>query len=59
MVIKWDFDGFYPLVMTNIVMERSTMFNEKMHYFNGHVPVCYVKNYQRVPSKNSDQGNLW
>jgi len=27
---------FYPLVNSHIAMERSTMFNGKIHYFYGH-----------------------
>ena len=29
------FHSSYPLVMTNIAMERSTIFNGKIHYFDG------------------------
>ena len=32
----WGPIGGYPLVMTNIAVERSTIFNGKIHYFYGH-----------------------
>ena len=31
-----DFMVIYPLVMTNIATERSTVFDGKIHYFDGH-----------------------
>jgi hypothetical protein len=30
------FNGSYPLVNVYITMERSTIFNGKIHYFYGH-----------------------
>jgi len=30
------FNGIYPLVNVYIAMERSTIFNGKIHYFYGH-----------------------
>jgi len=34
--------------MTNVAMERSTMFNGKIHYFDWAIFNSYVTNYQRV-----------
>jgi len=36
-IIPWPLAaGEYPLVMTNIAMEISTIFHGKIHYFYGH-----------------------
>ena len=32
----YGIDGFYPLVNVYIAMERSTIFNGKIHYFDHH-----------------------
>ena len=37
--------------MTNIAVERSTIFNEKIHYFNGSFSIAML-NYQRVTTKD-------
>ena len=37
---KW---WFYPLVITNIAMERSTIFNGEIHYFDWVIFNSYVK----------------
>ena len=42
------FNRIYPLVNVNITMERSTMFNGKINYFNGHFPCRFLYVYQRV-----------
>ena len=40
----------YPLVICYITMERSTMINGKIHYFDWVIFNSYVTNYQRVSS---------
>ena len=53
MPVSADFGGsdhvpHFTLWKTNITMERSTIFNGKIHYFYGHFFNGYVTNYQRV-----------
>jgi hypothetical protein len=38
----------YPLVNSHITMERSTIFDGKIHYFDWAIFNSYVTNYQRV-----------
>ena len=38
----------YPLVMTHITMERSTIFNGKINYFDWAIFNSKLLNYQRV-----------
>ena len=40
--------SIYPLVNVYITMERSTIFNGKIHYFDWAIFNRYVTNYQRV-----------
>ena len=47
--------GEYPLVMTTIAMERSTIFNGEIHDFDWAIFNSELINYQRV-YKNHDDG---
>ena len=61
-LISRDFTGKddpYPLVNVYIAMERSTMFNGKIHYFFGHFQLLFVSSpegkWMDHPPKKSEK----
>ena len=48
MVVEWDFDGIYPLVMTNIASEFEHIVSFPMK--NGGSVHSYVSHYQYRPT---------
>ena len=56
---SWNSWNMYPLVNLYIAMERSTIFNGKIHYFDWAIFNSYVSHYQRVSLSLAVILNWW